>query len=289
MRWTKGSRPGGGLPRPAGDASFSSFAQVSWLSPDSLGAYAPTAAATGWTVITSVSLAQAKHAVPPRRTAIGSQAPPFASLVIASWEGRADQLEQLIATAASRTATEGNGAWLSSAGWASAVLRNGLGRYEEAPAAAVDGSAYPDEVGMANSSLVELVEAAARAGVPERASGAMERIAEMADACRTDWIRGIEARSRALLTEAQGLTSSTAVRSNTWGYASAGLAGSHPAGLRRISAPEQPPGRRARGAARGPRRVRDERDVLVHGARQAGAGGGGASICMRARPRHATI
>jgi hypothetical protein len=173
--------------------------------------------------------------------AIGSQAPPFASLVIAPWEGRADQLEQLIATAASRTATEGNGAWLSSAGWASAVLRNGLGRYEEALAAAVDGSAYPDELGMANWSLVELVEAAARAGVPERAPGAMERIAEMADACRTDWIRGIEARSRALLTEGQRADEfyRSAIECLGGTRLPAWLART-PAGLRRISAQGEP-------------------------------------------------
>jgi hypothetical protein len=169
---------------------LSSFAQVSWLSPDSLGAYAPTAAATGWTVITSVSLAQAKQLCHLDEQPSGARRPRLRLLSLRL--GRSGQISSSssLPPRPAVTATEGNGAWLSSAGWASAVLRDGLGRYEEALAAAVDGSAYPDEVGMANSSLVDLVEAAARAGVPKRASGAMERIAEMADACRIDWIRG---------------------------------------------------------------------------------------------------
>ncbi len=57
--------------------------------------------------------------------------------------------------------------------WANAVLYNGLGGYDEALAAAEKGSEYPDELGLAIWSLVELIEAAARTGQPERATGAL--------------------------------------------------------------------------------------------------------------------
>jgi hypothetical protein len=201
--------------------------------------------ATGWTVITSASLAQAKQLCYLDEQPSGVGRPRLCLLSLRF--GRAGRSARA-AHCDRRTATEGNGAWLSSAGWASAVLRNGLGRYEEALAAAVDGSTYPDELGMANWCLVELVEAAARAGVPERASGAMERIAEMADACRTDWIRGIEARSRALLTEAQGLMRSAAVRSNAWGVRVCGRGWLAPSWSTAIICAGEPPGRRARAA-----------------------------------------
>jgi DNA-binding CsgD family transcriptional regulator len=57
--------------------------------------------------------------------------------------------------------------------------------------------------GPANWSLVELIEAAARAGSPERATGAMQQLAESTSVSGTDWALGVEARSRALLSEGQ--------------------------------------------------------------------------------------
>jgi DNA-binding CsgD family transcriptional regulator len=49
--------------------------------------------------------------------------------------------------------------------------------------------------------LSELVEAAARCGEPEAATDALGRLAEMARACGTDWILGVEARARALVAD----------------------------------------------------------------------------------------
>ena len=87
--------------------------------------------------------------------------------------------------------------------WAAAVLSNGLGRYGEALAAAEQGCEYPDELGLATWSMVELIEAAARSGCPERAAGALRRLSEAARASGTDWALGIEARSRALLSDGE--------------------------------------------------------------------------------------
>jgi DNA-binding CsgD family transcriptional regulator len=89
--------------------------------------------------------------------------------------------------------------WLTACAWAGALLHNGLGRYDDALVAAEHGAAHPDELGLANWSMVELVEAATRCGRPERATGAIARLDEIARACRTDWVLGVAARRRALL------------------------------------------------------------------------------------------
>ena len=87
--------------------------------------------------------------------------------------------------------------------WAAAVLSNSLGHYDEALAAAEQGSEYPDELGLATWSMVELIEAAARSGCPERAANALRRLSKATGASSTDWALGIEARSRALLSDGE--------------------------------------------------------------------------------------
>jgi DNA-binding CsgD family transcriptional regulator len=88
--------------------------------------------------------------------------------------------------------------------WAQAVLYNGLGRYEQARAAALRVFEYPQDLGgPVNWSLVELIEAAVRAETPELAADARSRLAEMARASGTDWALGVAARSEALLSDDQ--------------------------------------------------------------------------------------
>jgi DNA-binding CsgD family transcriptional regulator len=84
-------------------------------------------------------------------------------------------------------------------GCASAVLFNGLGRYEEALAAAERACAH-DELSLYALALVELVEAAVRSDRPQLAATALERLSARTTASGTDWALGLEARSRALLT-----------------------------------------------------------------------------------------
>jgi DNA-binding CsgD family transcriptional regulator len=94
----------------------------------------------------------------------------------------------------------GEGAVLAFADYARAVLCNGLGRYQDALAAATATDAFEVEgVTIYTQGLAELVEAATRAGAAERAADALARLEEMTRASDTDWGAGIRARSQALV------------------------------------------------------------------------------------------
>jgi DNA-binding CsgD family transcriptional regulator len=84
--------------------------------------------------------------------------------------------------------------------WASALLYNGHGRYAEALAAAQRGSEHDDLVQYAWA-LVELIEAGVRSGAPDATAAALDRLSERTQASGTDWALGIEAGSRALLSD----------------------------------------------------------------------------------------
>jgi DNA-binding CsgD family transcriptional regulator len=83
---------------------------------------------------------------------------------------------------------------------AHALLFNGLGRYDEAFAAAQRACAH-DELSLYALALVELIEAAVRSKRPWLAATALERLGERTRASASEWALGIEARSRALLTD----------------------------------------------------------------------------------------
>ena len=128
---------------------------------------------------------------------------PYGRLMLAAWRGQEAETRQLIAATTPQMVARGEGQWLTAAHWATAVLSNGACRYDEALAAAEQGSEYPDELGLAAWSAVELIEAAARTGQPERGIGALNRLAEATRAAGTDWALGIQARSRALLSDGE--------------------------------------------------------------------------------------
>ncbi|WP_204772953.1 helix-turn-helix transcriptional regulator [Leifsonia flava] len=127
--------------------------------------------------------------------------PAYNQVMLAAWRGQEEQVTSMIANATPTAIERGEGQWLTQSGWVESVLNNGLGRYDRALLAAEEGSRYPNELGIANWSMVELVEAAARSGQPERGIEAARRLSEMAQASRTDWIGGVAARSRALLAD----------------------------------------------------------------------------------------
>jgi DNA-binding CsgD family transcriptional regulator len=95
----------------------------------------------------------------------------------------------------------GEGIGLTVIQYCTSVLANGLGRHEDALAAAEQAGTDPHGLGFSTWALPELIEAAVRSGRPERAGGALRSLSDSARAGGSDWGLGIEARSRALLSE----------------------------------------------------------------------------------------
>jgi DNA-binding CsgD family transcriptional regulator len=94
----------------------------------------------------------------------------------------------------------GEGMGLRVLEWATALLYNGCGRYAEALEAA-RRCCEQDDLGLYGWSLVELIEAGVRTGAADAASDGLDRLSERTQASGTDWALGIEATSRALLTD----------------------------------------------------------------------------------------
>jgi DNA-binding CsgD family transcriptional regulator len=131
--------------------------------------------------------------------ATGSRAAPFAAMLLVSLRGDQAEAAPLIEATIARAAAGGQGIAVACAHWVAAILANGLGRYEEALAAARHASEDIFTLHISMWALPELVEAAARGGNTEVAAGALERLAETTQAGGTDFGLGLEARCRALL------------------------------------------------------------------------------------------
>jgi DNA-binding CsgD family transcriptional regulator len=132
--------------------------------------------------------------------AIGIPAPAYGPVFVSAWRGGEQAASAVIDAAVREFTVSGEGAVLAFADYARAVLYNGLGHYEDALIAAAATDAFESEgVTIYTQGLVELIEAAARTGAPERAADALRRLEEMTRASGTDWGAGVRARSQALL------------------------------------------------------------------------------------------
>lgn len=124
----------------------------------------------------------------------------YHALMLTAWRGDEAAALSMIQAAANDGTARGEGRLLGLTGYATAVLYNGLSRYDEALAAAESVCEYED-FGFHGWSLYELVEAAARSGKKDRAGGALQRLAERAGASGTDWGLGALASAQALLAD----------------------------------------------------------------------------------------
>jgi DNA-binding CsgD family transcriptional regulator len=120
-----------------------------------------------------------------------------ASCELAAWRGREAPALDLIDAVEQLWTAFGVGAAIGTAEGSKAIMYNGLGRYQDAFAAASAATAF-DDFGLCGSSLVELVEAAVRTGDHAAATAALPRLAEPALAAGSDWSLGRLARARAL-------------------------------------------------------------------------------------------
>lgn len=137
------------------------------------------------------------------KEATGTRIPPHAALALAGMRGQEAEASELIDGVITEATAGGQGTALQYAHWANSVLMNGLGRYEEALAAAVEASEHTPELHIASWALSELIEAATRTGNAELAKGALMRLGEHVQACDADWALGIHARSCALLSDSE--------------------------------------------------------------------------------------
>jgi DNA-binding CsgD family transcriptional regulator len=135
--------------------------------------------------------------------ATGSTVAPYGALGLAVFSGRKTEASALIQATLRDGPRRHEGLAVSAAEWASAVLDNSLGHYREALTAAQRATESHSELGHANWALAELVEAAARSGMTRAAADAYHRLAQMTGASSTYWGLGVQARSRALLSEGE--------------------------------------------------------------------------------------
>jgi DNA-binding CsgD family transcriptional regulator len=165
--------------------------------PIDLGALGTNAAWSGDFVEAALLIADADSVC----AATGSRTAPYAAMMLASLRGDEAEAAPLIEATIGEAGADGQGIAVTFAHWVSATLYNGLGRYEEALAAAELASEDTPGLYVSMWALPELIEAAARSGNAKVAGGALERLAELTRAGGTDFGLGIEARSRALVSD----------------------------------------------------------------------------------------
>src|SRR6476659_2192814 len=134
--------------------------------------------------------------------------PPFVAYSFAAHRGREPDVAGLIRTSMDDFKERGEGLGITVAHRVSAVLFNGLGRYEDAFEAASMALMDPHEFWFSTFATVELIAAATRSGHHERAREALIVLNGSTRAAGTPWALGVEARSRALVSQGAAAESS---------------------------------------------------------------------------------
>jgi DNA-binding NarL/FixJ family response regulator len=134
--------------------------------------------------------------------ATGTYIAPYAQLLLAALRGQ-DDAAPLIEATIRDAETAGQGLSVQWAEWVSAILFNGLGRYDRALAAAQRAAEETPHLHVTPWALTELIEAATRSARPDLAADALERVMVATASCDTDWGRGMQARCQAFLSEGE--------------------------------------------------------------------------------------
>jgi DNA-binding CsgD family transcriptional regulator len=121
-----------------------------------------------------------------------------APMILAAWRGQEERASELIDATSEEAAAR---RWTSNA-YARSVLYNGLGRHDAARNAAME--AFQDDlVGHGPFLVPELAEAASRTGDTALLESALEWLSGRTRVVNSEWVLGIEARVRALLSEGE--------------------------------------------------------------------------------------
>ena len=134
--------------------------------------------------------------------ATGNPPAGYGAMMLAAWQGREQEASELIQAAAQIAAGRGRAVLAFEAAWATAVLGNGLGRYDAARAAAWQAFER-GQLALGHLVVAELAEAAARTGEVALVQAALDWLSERTRVTPTEWVLGIEARVRALLSDGQ--------------------------------------------------------------------------------------
>ncbi len=135
--------------------------------------------------------------------ATGIKLAPYAALGVAAMRGCEAETAALVGATIDEVRLRGEGIGITVAQWATAVLNNGLGNYHIAMTAAQHAIEYPGELVAPAWASAELVEAAARTGNRDIGADCLRLLTDVTSMAGTDWALGIEARSRALLSEGE--------------------------------------------------------------------------------------
>ncbi len=149
---------------------------------------------------TATSLAAEKDVV---NEVTGIRLASTCDLLLAGYRGQPAEAASLFSATIEESIARGEGSAVQLASWATAVLHNGLGHYAEALIAAEPATGETYQPLGTQLVLPELIEAAVRTGRGELAREALERLSVMTAIEGSDWAKGLEARSRALLSEGQ--------------------------------------------------------------------------------------
>jgi DNA-binding CsgD family transcriptional regulator len=121
-------------------------------------------------------------------------------VVLSVWRGVEAPAVEYMNWGLGNVTERGEGRGIGGCAYASAVLYNGLGRYDAALADAQLALEY-DDLGIYGFALIELVEAGARSDGQEEAAAALRQLEERTSAVGTDWALGVRAWARALLSD----------------------------------------------------------------------------------------
>jgi DNA-binding CsgD family transcriptional regulator len=134
---------------------------------------------------------------------IGTQGPPYGAAVLAAVRGREAEAIELHHAGIEGVVERGEGLGLPFFHCVAALLYNGLGRYDDALAAAKQACEHPQVLWFPTWGSVELIEAAARTGTSAQAADALWRVSDATRASGSNWGLGIEAFARALLSDGE--------------------------------------------------------------------------------------
>lgn len=135
--------------------------------------------------------------------ATGDAFTPYPALTLAAFRGDRAEVDRLVRRAAADVARRGDGGGLTGYERAQAVVHNGIGDYRAAMEVAKRNADSSADFGGTAWVLAELVEAAARCGEPVIARQAQQRLREYTSVAASDWGCGMEARTRAMVTDGE--------------------------------------------------------------------------------------